>query len=155
MMLKVKIAGTRFNYVAPQELLFIRFKPINGIESRNPLVRPFWLKMALLPMQGENSITDVHTILNMLTEASLQTRTPRNAYEALKSPQKHLWLAAMNREKECHLKNGIPLDNTSKAIPADWVFKIKYRGGPIHVDKLVDKQFKARVVIRGQFMRGT
>ena len=40
-----------------------------------------------------------------------------------------------------------------KVIPADWIFKIKYRGDPIEVDLLTEKQFKARVVIRGQFMR--
>ena len=64
----------------------------------------------------------------------------------------------MNREKECHIKNGTfgrAVDSTTvKAIPADWVFKIKYRGGPIDVNELLDKQFKARVVVRGQFTRG-
>ena len=40
-----------------------------------------------------------------------------------------------------------------KAVPADWVFKIKHRGGPIDVKDLTPKQFKARVVVRGQYMR--
>ena len=104
----------------------------------------------------EDRISPDHfCVLNMLTEASLQTITPRNAHEALKSPQKDMWLAAMNREKECHIKNGTfgkEVTPTTKPVPADWVFRIKYRGGPIHIEKLNAKQFKARVVIRGQFM---
>lgn len=96
-------------------------------------------------------------ILNTITEASLETITPRNAFEALKSPQKASWIAAMTREKDCHIKNGTfgksKAPDGVKIIPADWVFKIKHRGGPIKVDDLSEKQFKARVVIRGQFMR--
>ena len=39
------------------------------------------------------------------------------------------------------------------AIPAGWVYKIKHRGDPIEELALQPKQFKARVVIRGQFMK--
>ena len=98
-------------------------------------------------------------ILAMITEASLQSITPNNAYEAINSPLKSRWIAAMNREKSCHIKNGTFSTSNeeppacTKTIPADWVFKIKHRGGPIDVNKLEDKQFKARVVIRGQFMK--
>jgi hypothetical protein len=64
----------------------------------------------------------------------------------------------MNREKNCHSKNGtfgeeMREGNQAKPVPADWVFKIKHRGAPIAVEKMDPKQFKARVVIRGQFMR--
>jgi hypothetical protein len=44
-------------------------------------------------------------VLHMVTEADLDSVTPRNAYEALRSPLKQQWLAAMNREKRCHAKN--------------------------------------------------
>jgi hypothetical protein len=65
----------------------------------------------------------------------------------------------MNREKQCHVKNGIfgeewkqPAE-CPKPIPAGWVFKIKHRGEPIEETQLQPKQFKARVVIRGQYMK--
>ncbi len=38
-------------------------------------------------------------------------------------------------------------------MPAGWEFKIKHRGDPIEETSLQAKQFKARVVIRGQFMK--
>ncbi len=68
------------------------------------------------------------------------------------------WLEAMNREKQCHVKNGTFGENGKdpdppKSIPAGWVFKIKHRGAPIEAKDLTAKQFKARVVIRGQFMK--
>ena len=66
----------------------------------------------------------------------------------------------MDREKQCHIKNGTfggtdEKDNCGgrKPIPVDWVFRVKHRGGPIQIDKLTPKQFKARVVVRGQFMK--
>jgi hypothetical protein len=66
----------------------------------------------------------------------------------------------MQREKDCHIKNKTFGNTVSeellkgeKAVPADWVFKIKHRGGPINSNQLSDKQYKARVVIRGQFMK--
>lgn len=102
------------------------------------------------------------SILVTVTEATLQTITPRNVLEALRSPQRKMWLLAMQREKECHVKNGtfgdeinLPLRTAPdrKPIPADWVFKIKHRGGPIAISELTERQFKARVVIRGQFMK--
>ena len=37
-------------------------------------------------------------------------------------------------------------------LPCDWVLKIKHRGGPIEIEDLDEKQFKCRVVVRGQFM---
>ncbi len=69
------------------------------------------------------------------------------------------WLEAMNREKQCHVKNGTFGEEWKgsgpppKSIPAGWVFKIKHRGAPIEAKDLTAKQFKARVVIRGQFMK--
>jgi len=63
----------------------------------------------------------------------------------------------MQREKDCHLKNNtfgpVVSDPQEKPIPADWVFRIKHRGGPINLEDLDEKQYKARVVIRGQFMK--
>src|SRR5437868_4783303 len=40
-----------------------------------------------------------------------------------------------------------------KAYSADWVLKIKHRGPPIDEKDLQAKQYKARVVIRGQYMK--
>lgn len=68
----------------------------------------------------------------------------------------------MQREKDCHTKNktfgelvkaSSLADAGDRAIPSDWVYKIKYRGGPTNISQLEDRQFKARVVVRGQFMR--
>jgi transposase InsO family protein len=99
------------------------------------------------------------TILVALTETQLQTITPRTAEQALRSTSNEQWLAAMNREKQCHVKNGTfgeewkSQATPPKSIPAGWVFKIKHRGDPIEETDLQPKQFKARVVIRGQYMR--
>lgn len=97
-------------------------------------------------------------ILAMISEGSLEQITPKNAQQAVEGPAAASWLAAMNREKACHIKNGTfgeEWDNRSqiKPIPADWVFRIKHRGPPIEESKLEPKQFKARVVIRGQYMK--
>jgi transposase InsO family protein len=106
--------------------------------------------------------SSIEVVLSTVTEATLQTITPRNVLEALRSPQRKMWLLAMQREKDCHIKNGtfgeeainnVRLAPDRKPIPADWVFKIKHRGGPINVSDLTERQFKARVVIRGQFMK--
>ena len=96
-----------------------------------------------------------------ITEASLQSITPTSAYQALFGPQGKQWLKGMQREKDCHIKNETFGDchiselqlKDLKPIPANWVFKIKHRGGPIEIEDLEDKQFKCRVVIRGQFMK--
>ena len=67
----------------------------------------------------------------ILTEATLQSATPRNAHQAVKSKLSSSWIAAMQREKACHLKNGTFGEewkeghSTSKPIPADWVFKYR------------------------------
>ena len=100
---------------------------------------------------------DVHSLI-CVTEATLESITPRNARDALSSPQAEMWLAAMNREKACHIKNKtFGRDNEpplgAKVVPADWVLKIKYRGGPIDIEDLTVNQYKARVVIRGQYMQ--
>ena len=94
-----------------------------------------------------------------LTETQLQTITPKSAEQALRSKSHNLWLASMNREKQCHIKNGTfgeewrQVGPCPKPIPAGWVFKVKHRGEPIEEKDLQPKQFKARVVIRGQFMK--
>ena len=94
-----------------------------------------------------------------LTESELQLITPKSAEHALKCDSHEHWLAAMNREKDCHVKNGTFGEEWKgagpcpKPIPAGWVFKIKHRGPPIDEKDLMPKQFKARVVIRGQYMK--
>jgi len=99
------------------------------------------------------------TELMALTETQLQSITPRTAEQAVHSKSGMQWLAAMNREKACHVKNGTFGEEWSgpgacpKPVPAGWVFKIKHRGDPIDENELDTKQFKARVVIRGQFMK--
>lgn len=101
---------------------------------------------------------DASTLV-VLTEATLDSFTPRTAQAAISSEEKTRWTVAMQREKDCHVKNRTFGDCIStlpageKAIPTDWVFKLKHRGGPVDSKDLTDKQFKARVVIRGQFMR--
>jgi hypothetical protein len=103
--------------------------------------------------------TESASALLALTETQLETITPKSADRALASTSREQWLAAMNREKQCHCKNGTfgeewqKADPCPKPIPAGWVFKIKHRGEPIEEKNLQAKQFKARVVIRGQFMK--
>ena len=98
------------------------------------------------------------TVLLALTETQLQAITPKSPEQALQSSSSTQWLAAMNREKQCHVKNGTFGEEcshatSSKPVPAGWVFKIKHRGPPVDVKDLTPAQFKARVVIRGQFMK--
>ena len=102
-------------------------------------------------------IENVRYTLNTITEASLGEYTPRTASEALASPQAEMWKEAMQREKACHIKNhtfgnALPPPNV-KSVPADWVFKIKHRGGPINIRDLAPLQYKARVVVRGDYMQ--
>ena len=101
----------------------------------------------------ESNVDTDPTLLISVTEATLESITPRNAYQAVRSTLQDKWLAAMNREKDCHRKNGTfdyvtapPSD--VKSIPTDWVFKVKHRGGVIEISSLDEKQFKARVVTR-------
>jgi histone deacetylase 1/2 len=125
---------------------------------REPVVKPNANLVTAVPDQVGSTNNLRSTALNMVTEATLETITPRSAHDAMKSAQKDSWLAAMNREKDCHTKNktfdtSAVIPDGAKTIPADWVFKIKHRGGPINVNDLTEKQFKARVVIRGQYMK--
>ena len=122
----------------------------NSTDTMQLLVSPF----------EENLLTDPEeaTMLQCVSEATLDSITPRGAKQAIQSPLSHMWLAAMNREKSCHIKNLTFGDPTqppegAKIIPADWVFRVKYRGGPIDVKTLSDANFKARVVMRGQYMQ--
>ena len=150
-----------------QQFMEVPSQPSMGTDDRAiweeelPL-RYFVPKHSSATSPAHHDVTSAHTIFAMITEAALQTITPRNAVEALRSPQRSMWIQAMNREKECHVKNGTFGNEVASAsrtapdrkpIPADWVFKIKHRGGPIDIDHLEPKQFKARVVIRGQFMK--
>ena len=47
----------------------------------------------------------------------------------------------------------MPSTTSLKPVPVDWIFKIKYRGGPVDIALLTPKQYKARVIVRGQHMR--
>ena len=95
----------------------------------------------------------------VLSESMLQTATPRYAHQAVSAPRAPHWIAAMNREKACHLKNGTFGEEWTdkmkpvKITPADWVFRIKHRGPPIDDSQVLPNQYKARVVIKGQFMK--
>lgn len=86
----------------------------------------------------QNHSMNLVTLLLAYTETQLQTITPRSANQALRSKSSLQWLAAMNREKQCHVKNGTFGKEWSgagpcpKPIPAGWVFKIKHRGDPTH-----------------------
>ena len=117
------------------------------------------------PAFGDNAVSDDSANLNFasmmlaLTETQLQTITPKSAQLALRSKSSEMWLQAMNREKQCHVKNGTfgeewkQSGECPKPVPAGWVLKIKHRGEPIEECDLQPKQFKARVVIRGQYMK--
>ena len=117
--------------------------------------------LASLPLTtfSEPDIMDQHSFV-VLSESMMQTATPRHAHQAVSMPRANKWIAAMNREKACHLKNGTfgeEWDEKTmrqvKVTPADWVFRIKYRGPPIDDSQLLSNQYKARVVIKGQFMK--
>ena len=133
--------------------------PRNSSRVRNP--PPELQAFNRVPWKDHPSPSlNVASILLALTETQLQTITPRTADKALRSPSSNQWLDAMNREKLCHVKNGTFGEEWTsvtspcpKPIPAGWVFKIKHRGDPIDEKDLLPNQFKARVVIRGQFMQ--
>ena len=82
-----------------------------------------------------------------LSETQLQTVTPKSAEQALRSKSHDQWLAAMNREKQCHVKNGTFGEEWKQAgpcpkpIPAGWVFKIKHRGEPIEEKEPLESHF--------------
>ena len=64
----------------------------------------------------------------------------------------------MNRKKACHLKNKTfsteeCITQDVKSIACDWVFRIKYRGEPVEIETLEDIAFKARAVVKGQYMK--
>ncbi|HUP81191.1 MAG TPA: reverse transcriptase domain-containing protein, partial [Pirellula sp.] len=107
----------------------------------------------------EDSSLNLVSVLLALTETQLQSVTPQSVEQALRGKSRMQWLAAMNREKECHIKNrtfGEEWKQSSecpKPVPAGIVFKIKHRGDPIEEEQLKPKQFKARFVIRGQYMK--
>jgi hypothetical protein len=111
------------------------------------------------PASDESASLNLVSVLLALTENQLQTITPKTADNALRCKSSAQWLQAMNREKQCHVKNGTFGEEWSqsapcpKPIPAGWVFKIKHRGNPIEETALQPMQFKARVVIRGQYMK--
>jgi len=92
--------------------------------------------------------SDDATALIVLTETSLQTITPKNGHQAVNCTRSSQWIAAMNREKQCHTKNGTfgeewtASQGAIKPIPADWVFKLKYRGPPIDEKFLQPNQYK-------------
>lgn len=112
-----------------------------------------------LLFDATHETNDTTTILLALTETQLLDITPKCAEQAITSKSAEQWLAAMNREKQCHVKNGTFGASWAgdpkeiKPIPAGWVFKVKHRGDPIEEKDLQPKQFKARVVIRGQYMK--
>jgi hypothetical protein len=94
----------------------------------------------------------------LLSEAGILQQTPKTVAEAMLSGQKNMWIAAMTREKRCHIKNKTfgelcPAGKNVKAIPADWIFKIKHRGEADNIDSIEQGQYKARIVLRGQFMK--
>ena len=69
----------------------------------------------------------------LLSEVQIQAATPKNVSQLWQSSQKDFWIQAMNREKRCHVKNKTfgevsEEPHLVKAIPADWIFKMKHRG---------------------------
>jgi len=61
------------------------------------------LAASAFPILTDN--VESEAALVTLTEASLDKFTPRNAHEAIHSPDSARWVAAMQREKDCHVKN--------------------------------------------------
>ena len=96
-----------------------------------------FLSLSQSPLEQTPCSKDPTTMLLALTESQLLTITPKSAELALQSSSRVQWLDAMNREKQCHVKNGTFGEEWSqegpcpKPIPAGWVFKIKHRGTPI------------------------
>ena len=96
--------------------------------------------------------------LVMLSEVQINAATPRNVNQMLFSEQKECWIRAMNREKACHVKNKTFGDvcitpAKVKPIPADWIFKMKHRGEAESFDVIPANMYKARIVLRGQYMK--
>jgi hypothetical protein len=58
------------------------------------------------PSTVANSSSKAETVLLAFTESELTTITPKSAEQALRSKSADQWREAMNREKQCHLKNG-------------------------------------------------
>ena len=144
----------------PDQTVTIHPVPSNSTAPKQ--TAPIYRRSARLAATSTttNNNDDVTSILIVLTEASLDAFTPRTAQAAIASSESEKWLAAMQREKDCHIKNKTfgevlreELPAGEKTIPADWVYRIKHRGAPIESEELDDKQYKARVVIRGQFMK--
>jgi len=111
-----------------------------------------------VPRPHSHSVSLVECDTLLLTESQVLDTTPKTAREALSCPASASWLIAMNREKACHEKNrtfgqscAIPSD--VKPIPADWIFKIKHRGEIDDLLSLTQQQYKARIILRGQFMK--
>ena len=46
-----------------------------------------------------------------------------------------------------------PALSSVKPKPADWIFKIKHRGELDNIESLGEQQYKARIILRGQFMK--
>ena len=77
------------------------------------------------------------TVLLAFTQSELLTITPKSAEQALRTKSADQWREAMNREKQCHLKNGTfgeewpgpanpsPLDGSSKSNIAELPSKSK------------------------------
>jgi hypothetical protein len=145
------------------EIQSVPTKPVelrrsNRIKELAPnTTKPLLLALSQPPTDGDSSFDRDFSFVS-ISEASLESITPRTARQALSSSLADKWLHAMNKEKKCHLKNKtfdtkLTPPVGAKIIPADWVLRIKYRGGPIEVDSIPESLFKARVVIRGQFMQ--
>lgn len=81
-----------------------------------------------------------------------------NMGQVLLSEQRENWIKAMNREKLCHDKNKTfgeicPRGVSVKPIPAAWIFKMKHRGDAESMHAIPGSEYKARIILRGQFMR--
>src|SRR4029079_11783743 len=69
-------------------------------------------------------------VLLAFTESELQTITPKSAEKALRTKSADQWREAMNREKQCHLKNGTFGEEWAgpgpcpKPVPAGWVARL-------------------------------
>jgi len=88
----------------------------------------------------------------------IHATTPQSVGQVLLSDQREQWIQAMNREKICHDQNKIfgeicPSGANVKPIPAAWIFKLKHRGDAKSMQSIPGSEYKARIILRGQYMK--
>jgi hypothetical protein len=118
--------------------------PSSSVESETPIMSDSARKSSR-PWKPTNSILESY--VNMVNS---EDTIPKTYKQAMESPDKELWQAAIDSEILSHLKNEtlLPceLPEARKPVPLGWVFKIK-----INPDGT--KRYKARIIMKGFLQR--